>query len=77
MKLLDTIQGHIEEYFIIGSLVLLIGFFGMASDNFFSLITFTSILNQLPALTVVTVGVTLVLIVGDYVKGVKHSYGNS
>ena len=64
MRLVQTIQQHIEEYFIIGSLVLLIGFFGIVSDNFFSLITFTSILNQLPALTVVTVGVTLVLIVG-------------
>ena len=53
-----------EKYFTAGSLALLILFFGIASDNFFSLTTFTSILNQLPALTVVAVGMTLVLIVG-------------
>ena len=53
-----------EKYFTAGSLALLIVFFGIASDNFFSLTTFASILNQLPALTVVAVGMTLVLIVG-------------
>lgn len=64
MALLKTLQQHLEQYFIAGSLMLLIIFFSIASDNFFSLTTFTSILNQLPALTVVAVGMTLVLIVG-------------
>ncbi len=64
MTLIKTVQQHMEKYFTAGSLALLILFFGIASDNFFSLTTFTSILNQLPALTVVAVGMTLVLIVG-------------
>lgn len=64
MALIKTLRQHLEQYFIAGSLVLLIIFFSIASDNFFSLTTFTSILNQLPALTVVAVGMTLVLIVG-------------
>lgn len=64
MTLIKTLQRYLEQYFIAGSLALLIIFFSIASDNFFSLITFTSILNQLPALTVVAVGMTLVLIVG-------------
>jgi ribose transport system permease protein len=61
---IKLIQQHIEEYFIVASLVVLIIFFGLISDNFFSLITFITILNQLPALTVVTIGMTLVLIIG-------------
>ena len=64
MTRLKTVQRYIEQYFIAGSLALLIIFFSFASENFFSLTTFTSILNQLPALTVVAVGMTLVLIVG-------------
>lgn len=64
MTLIKTLQRYLEQYFIAGSLALLIIFFSTASDNFFSLTTFTSILNQLPALTVVAVGMTLVLIVG-------------
>ena len=64
MALLKTVRHHIEKYFIAGSLALLIVFFSIASDNFFSLTTFTSLLNQLPALTVVAVGMTLVLIIG-------------
>ena len=64
MAQIKTLQQHIEQYFIAGSLALLIIFFSIAADNFFSLATFTSILNQLPALTVVAVGMTLVLIVG-------------
>ena len=64
MTLIKTLQRYLEQYFIAGSLALLIIFFSIASDNFFSLTTFASILNQLPALTVVAVGMTLVLIVG-------------
>ncbi len=64
MTHIKTLQRYLEQYFIAGSLALLIIFFSIASDNFFSLTTFTSILNQLPALTVVAVGMTLVLIVG-------------
>lgn len=72
MDLLKIIQRQVEENFIIASLVLLIIIFGLASDNFFSIITLTTILNQLPALTVVTVGMTMVLIVG----GIDLSVGS-
>lgn len=63
MNKIDFIRKHAEENFILASLILIILFFGITSENFFSLITLTTILNQLPALTTVTVGMTLVLIV--------------
>jgi len=62
MANLEFIRKHAEENLIITSLGLMILLFGFASDNFFSLLTLSTILNQLPALTVVTVGMTLVLI---------------
>ncbi|MDX1403567.1 MAG: ABC transporter permease [Woeseiaceae bacterium] len=72
MNALRQIQKHAEENFIVASLLLLIVFFGLTTDNFFSAVTFKTILNQLPALTVVTVGMTLVLIVG----GIDLSVGS-
>ena len=63
---------HARENFILVSLLLLILFFSLASDNFFSFVTLKTILNQLPALTIVTVGMTLVLIVG----GIDLSVGS-
>ena len=72
MRLFNTIRRHVEEHFIGVSLALLILFFGLASDNFFSVVTLTTILNQLPSLTVVTVGMTFVLIVG----GIDLSVGS-
>lgn len=72
MNLIEFIKKHAEENFILASLILLILFFGFASDNFFSVITLTTILNQLPALTVVTVGMTFVLIVA----GIDLSVGS-
>ncbi len=69
---LRTIRKHAEENFIVASLLLLILFFGVTTDNFFSTVTLTTILNQLPALTAVTVGMTLVLIVG----GIDLSVGS-
>lgn len=62
----------VKENFIFASLILLVVFFGLVADNFFSYVTFRTILNQLPALTVVTVGMTLVLIVG----GIDLSVGS-
>ncbi len=61
-----------EDYFIFVSLIVLVLFFSVAADNFFSLSTLTTVLNQLPALTVVTVGMTLVLICG----GIDLSVGS-
>jgi len=72
MRLVESIRRHAEENFIILSLILLILFFGFSSDNFFSVVTLTTILNQLPALTVVTVGMTLVLIMA----GIDLSVGS-
>ena len=72
MDFITFIRTHTRENFIIVSLVLLILFFSLASDNFFSFVTLTTILNQLPALTIVTVGMTLVLIVG----GIDLSVGS-
>lgn len=72
MELTNFIRRHIEENFILASLILLILFFGIVSDNFFSLVTLKTILNQLPALTTVTVGMTLVLIVA----GIDLSVGS-
>ena len=62
----------LDEHFIVIALLLLIAFFGLTTDNFFSPITLTTVLNQLPALTVVTVGMTLVLIVA----GIDLSVGS-
>jgi len=72
MKVLQSVGRHAENNFILVSLILLILFFGFLSDNFFSVITLTTILNQLPALTFVTVGMTLVLIVA----GIDLSVGS-
>ena len=72
MNIWQLIRRHAEENFILASLILLILFFGFSSDHFFSVITLTTILNQLPALTVVTVGMTLVLIVA----GIDLSVGS-
>jgi ribose transport system permease protein len=72
MNVISFVQTHAKENFIIASLVLLVVFFGLVSDSFFSLATLTTILNQLPALTIVTVGMTLVLIVG----GIDLSVGS-
>lgn len=72
MNLFRPIRRFAEENFIFASLILLILFFSVASDNFFSIITLTTVVNQLPALTVVTVGMTLVLIVA----GIDLSVGS-
>ena len=72
MSALESIRRHAEENFIVASLLILILFFGLTTDNFFSTVTLTTVLNQLPALTVVTVGMTLVLIVA----GIDLSVGS-
>lgn len=49
-------------------LLVLIGmiiFFGLASEHFLTLSTFSTIANQIPALTVMAVGMTFVMIIGD------------
>ena len=50
----------------------LIVLFGLLSDYFFTALTFTTLGNQIPALTVIAVGMTLVLVVG----GIDLSVGS-
>ena len=64
MSIRPWLKKHLEENFIVASLVALIILFSLITPHFFSLATLSTILNQLPALTVVAVGMTLVLIVG-------------
>ena len=53
-------------------LALLILFFSLQTDHFFSRLTFTTLANQIPALTVIAVGMTFVLIVA----GIDLSVGS-
>lgn len=53
-------------------LALLVVLFGALSDHFLTPITFTTLANQIPALTVIAVGLTLVLIAG----GIDLSVGS-
>ena len=69
---MNALRRHLEEHFIFVALAILIVFFGLTTDNFFSWVTVTTVLNQLPALTAVTVGMTLVLIVA----GIDLSVGS-
>jgi ribose transport system permease protein len=67
-----TVKRQIDQYFIVLALVALICLFGLLSDSFFSLAGLTTILNQLPALIVITVGLTFVMVVG----GIDLSVGS-
>lgn len=71
-NILRSARKHAEQNFILAALALLIVYFGLSTENFFSLVTLTTILNQLPALTTVAVGMTLVLIVA----GIDLSVGS-
>lgn len=47
---------------LVAVLALLVTVFGLSSDHFFTRVTFTTLANQVPALTVSAVGMTLVLV---------------
>lgn len=72
MKNSPTYRTLIQYAGLLGVLVLLVGVFGILSDNFLQTPTFISIANQIPDLTLVAVGMTLVLIVG----GIDLSVGS-
>jgi len=55
-----------------GVLVALLAFFGLASEHFFTALTLTTVANEIPALTVVAVGMTWVLIIA----GIDLSVGS-
>jgi len=61
------------EYFgLLGALLTLILFFSVQSEYFFSALTFTTLANQIPSLTVIAVGMTFVLIIA----GIDLSVGS-
>lgn len=62
----------LEENLIFVSLAAIVVFFSLISESFLSLTTLSTLLNQLPALTVVSIGMTLVLISG----GIDLSVGS-
>jgi len=57
---------------LVGVLGILVAVFSLSSKNFFQLATLISIANQIPDLTLVAVGMTLVLVVG----GIDLSVGS-
>ncbi len=79
--MIDFSRGsRLAEYVgMIVVLALLVALFSALSEHFFSRITFTTIANQIPALTVIAVGMTLVLIAGgiDLSVGSVMAFGAS
>lgn len=61
-----------EHLGLLAVLGILVALFGATSSHFFTAITFTTLANQIPALTVVAVGMTLVLVAG----GIDLSVGS-
>jgi ribose transport system permease protein len=57
---------------MIAVLCLLVALFTAATDHFFSAVTFTTLANQVPALTVIAVGMTFVLVIA----GIDLSVGS-
>ena len=57
---------------LLGALLCLMVFFGLQSDYFWSQLTFTTLANQIPTLTVIAVGMTFVLLVA----GIDLSVGS-
>lgn len=72
MKSLLSAQTLLQHAGLLGVLALLILIFGATSDNFLKPSTFASIANQIPDLTLVAVGMTLVLVIG----GIDLSVGS-
>ena len=64
--------GLAEYVGLVGVLVALVALFGVTTDHFLTRLTFTTLANQIPALTVIAVGLTLVLIAG----GIDLSVGS-
>lgn len=64
MKKLPIPQSILQYAGLLGVLLLLVVVFSLASHNFLQARTFTTIANQIPDLTCVAVGMTLVLIIG-------------
>ncbi len=65
-------RGIYSSLMLLFALVLMIGFFGVCTKNFLQPNTFFSIANQIPALSLVAVGMTFVLLIG----GIDLSVGS-
>jgi ribose transport system permease protein len=66
-------QAMVAEYAaLVAVVLLLVVLFSAVSEHFFTRLTFTTLANQVPALTVTTVGMTLVLVAG----GIDLSVGS-
>ena len=67
------LRGRLAEYLgMVGVLGLLVLLFSLLSDYFFTPLTFATLANQIPALTVISVGMTFVLIIA----GIDLSVGS-
>ena len=71
-ELVIRVSRILEQNLIFVSLLAIVVFFSLISESFLSLTTLSTLLNQLPALTVVSIGMTLVLISG----GIDLSVGS-
>lgn len=65
-------QRFVEYLGMLGVVVLLVLLFSLLSDHFFTKITFTTLANQIPALVVISVGMTFVLVIA----GIDLSVGS-
>lgn len=72
MKFSHAYRSIVQYAGLLGVLGLLVIVFGLLSDNFLQTATFITIANQIPDLTLIAVGMTLVLIVG----GIDLSVGS-
>ncbi len=68
-KIPSLVRGYLG---LLGALVVMIGLFGLRSEHFLTLKTFSTIANQIPDLLVMAVGMTFVLIIG----GIDLSVGS-
>lgn len=59
-----TARAALEYAGLLAALTALVVFFSLTTQNFFSLETFRAIANQSPAITLVAIGMTFVLVVG-------------
>jgi len=67
------LKGWLADYLgLVAALLVLVIIFGLAADNFFSIVTFRTIANQIPDTTIVAVGMTFVLIIA----GIDLSVGS-
>lgn len=73
MRIPGWIQNAAAGYLgTLAALVLLVVYFSLSTDNFFTATTFQNIANQSPAITLIAVGMTFVLLIG----GIDLSVGS-